>query len=394
MAPTTLHLADNCVAAIRNLDPDAPWVSAWRTLSRAPFIENLFYDPDFALAAGTAFGAGVVVILVGDRPPEQPGLRLLAVWPCRCQRRRWGLPLRLAMGWTHGYGVFGVPLLDPENPTDALRRLLHAIGRFTGPRAMLSYLPTAGRFAEVLDEVCRAEGLAQARFWDHSRAVFEPSARPGDERTTYLDHLSARRRRRLRQSAERLAPLEFESLRDPLVLPAALNDYIALEAAGWKGRAGTALGGNPGEVALLQASVAAFGARGQVRIDRLRREGTTLASAIIYVTGARAWCLKISFLESTARDSPGALLLHRITQSLIAEGSLNGVDSCAPPDFQLAETFWKERMPLTHLLLATPEGDRLFGLARRLEGLRARFSRWRARRARTRSLGPATNRND
>lgn len=401
MAATTVRLADGCFAALRPLDSRAPWLSAWRTLSRRPFVENLFYDPDFALAAREAFGAGVVVVLVGDRPPEQPGLRLLAVWPCRCQRRRWGLPLRVAMGWTHPYGVFGVPLLDPENPDHALQALLRAIGRLAGPRAMLSYVPTDGPFAEVLDRVRRADGLAQARFWEHSRAVFDPSVREGDDRTAYLDQLSPRRRRRLRQSAERLAPLAFESFRDPASLPAALDDYITLEGAGWKGRAGTALGDVPEEVALLHASVAAFGARGQVRIDRLRREGTTLASAITYVTGARAWCLKISFSETTARDSPGALLLHRITQALIADHTLHSADSCAPPDFQLAETFWMERMPLAHLLIASPEGDPLFGLARRLEGLRAGFSRWRGGRirARTRAASPsdagaATKRND
>jgi CelD/BcsL family acetyltransferase involved in cellulose biosynthesis len=397
-AATTVCLSEGCIVALRPLDPDAPWLPAWRALSRRPFVENLFYDPDFALAAREGFGDGVDVILVGDRPPEQPGLRLVAVWPCRRQRRRWGLPLRLAMGWTHGYGVFGVPLLDPDAPDRALQALLRGIGRLAGPRAMLTYVPTDGPFADLLDAVCRTEGLAHARFWEHSRAVLDPSARAVEDRAAYLDHLSPRRRRRLRQSAQRLAPLAFESVRDPLYLPAALDDYIVLENAGWKGRAGTALGGTPGEVALLQASVAAFGARGRVRIDRLRRDGATLASAITYVTGARAWCLKISFSETTARDSPGALLLHRITQALIADDTLTGADSCAPPNFQLAETFWAERMPLAHCLVATSGGDPLFALARGLEGLRARFSRWRARRIQTRMraarLLETTNRSD
>ena len=394
VAASTVRLADGCVAALRPLDPDAPWLSAWRALSRRPFVENLFFDADFALAAREGFGADTVLVLVGDRPPEQPGLRLLAVWPCRRQRRRWGIPMRLAMGWTHGYGVFGVPLLDPKSPDHALRLLLMAIDRLVGPRAMLSYVPTKGVFADLLDGVCRAEGLVQARFWEHSRAVFEPSARTGEDQGAYLDHLSPRRRRRLRQSAERLAPLTFESVRDPHSLTKALDDYIALEGAGWKGRAGTALGDNAGEVALLHASVAAFGARGQVRIDRLRRDGTTVASAITYLTGTRAWCLKISFSETMARDSPGALLLHRITQALVEDETVGSADSCAPPNFQLAETFWAERMPLAHFLVATRSGDPLFGLARRLEGLRAGFSRWRARRSQPIARRPATNRSD
>jgi hypothetical protein len=396
---TTVRLPDGNIAALRPLDPAAPWVSAWRALSLRPFVENLFYDPDFALAARDAFGDGVEVILVGDRPPEQLGLQLRAVWPYRRQRLRWGIPLRLAMGWMHGYGVFGVPLLDPIAPANALDALLQAMGRLGGPRAMLTYVPTSGPFADLLERSCRSQGLAQARFWAHSRAVFDPSTQGNNDRAQYLDRLSPRRKRRLRHSAERLAPLKFESVRDVASLRAALDDYIALEGAGWKGRAGTALGDAPGEVALLHASVAAFGARGRVRIDRLRRDGTTLASAITYITGTRAWCLKISFAEAVARDSPGALLLQQMTQGLIADGTLAGADSCAPPDFQLAETFWAERMPLAHILIETPGGDPLFGFARRLEGLRARLSRWLARRARTRAAlktgaASATSRND
>ncbi|MDO9428715.1 MAG: GNAT family N-acetyltransferase [Methylobacterium sp.] len=375
-----VRLADGGVAALRALDPAAPWLPAWRDLSRRPFVENLFYDPDFALAALDAFGDGVDILLVGDRPPEEPGLRLAAVWPCRRGRGRWGVPLRLTLGWMHGFGVFGVPLLDPEAPDRALDGLLRGAARLAGPRLMLPYVPTNGPFADLLARACRRHGLARAEFWEHARAVLDLSDRTGPERAAYLDHLSPRRRRRLRQSAERLAPLIFETVRDPADLRAALDDYIALEGTGWKGRAGTAIGDAPGESAFLHASVAAFGALGRVRIDRLRRDGTTLASAVTFVGGARAWCLKISFLEAEARDSPGAQLLHHLTRSLIADAALDGADSCAPPDFRLAETFWAERMPLAHVLIAAPGGDQLFGLARRLEGLRARMSRMLARR--------------
>jgi len=283
------------------------------------------------------------------------------------------------MGWMHEFGVFGVPLLDPEAPARALDGLLNGAARLAGPRLMLPYVPTRGPFADLLSTVCRDHGLTPAKFWEHHRAALDLT---GSKRAASLDHLSPRRRRRLKQSAERLGPLTFETVRDPAALGAALDDYIALEGGGWKGRAGTALGEAPEQVAFLHASVAAFGMRGGVRIDRLRRGEATLASAVTYVTGDRAWCLKISFSEAEARDSPGAQLLHRMTQSLVEDAALTGADSCAPPDFRLAETFWPDRMPLAHILVAAPGGDPFFELARRLEGLRAWVSRALARRTR------------
>lgn len=66
--PRSVVTADGLVVALRPLDPNAPWLPAWHDLSRRPLVDNLFYDPAFALPASGAFGRGVQVALVGDRP--------------------------------------------------------------------------------------------------------------------------------------------------------------------------------------------------------------------------------------------------------------------------------------------------------------------------------------
>ncbi|MGH1587961.1 hypothetical protein ACRBEV_05935 [Methylobacterium phyllosphaerae] len=99
----TAVLPGGLVAAIRPLDPGAPWIPAWRALGAAALIRNPFYEAGYALAARDAFGAGVRLLLVADRAPEAPGVQLVAAWPFRLSWRRWGLPLPLLMGWTHGY---------------------------------------------------------------------------------------------------------------------------------------------------------------------------------------------------------------------------------------------------------------------------------------------------
>lgn len=378
---TTLRRPDGLVVALRPLDPAAPWIAAWRDLSRRVLVDNLFYEADYALAAAGAFGSGVQVLLVGDRAPEEPGLRLVALWPCRRSRTRWGLPIPVTIGWMHPFGVFGAPLLDARAAPCALDALLDAACALLSVHVMLTHVPTDGPFAALLDAV-RPEAR-RAVFWPHARAYLDLSGLDFSQRSQYLEHLSGRRRRKLRQSAERLAeggPLAFETIRDPESLGRALSDYVALESAGWKGRAGTAIA--PAESVFLAGAVAALGESGRVRIDRLARNGTTLASSITFTTRDKVWCLKLSFDEDEARHSPGAQLLHRLTQSLLADSGVAAADSCAPPDFRLAETFWAERRALAHVLIAPP-GTRLFPLAARLERLRAQASRsWQARKRR------------
>ncbi|NEU11940.1 GNAT family N-acetyltransferase [Methylobacterium sp. BTF04] len=379
MRRTSVVTPDGLVVALRPLDPHAPWIEPWRRLSDRALVDNLFYHPDFALSAAGAFGAGVQVALVGDRAPEEPGLRLLAAWPIRRTRLRWGIPLTLVMGWMHDFGVFGAPLLDAAEASRALDALFFGVRLLVGKRVMLTFAPTRGAFADLLSDWLGRHRLRQARFWAHERAFLDLRGKAQSERAAYLDHLSARRRRKFRQSAERLeadGPVTFETVRDPGELAAALDDHLAVEAQGWKGRRGTAIAAAPSQAALMRGAVASLGARGCVRIDRLRRNERTLASVVSFVTRDEIWTLKIAFDESVARHSPGTQLFYRLTQSLIADGAVTRADSCAPPNFALPETFWTERRALAHILVETRGGDRLFALAARLERLRADIVTW------------------
>jgi CelD/BcsL family acetyltransferase involved in cellulose biosynthesis len=378
---------DGLVVALRPLAADAPWIAAWHDLSRRPLVDNLFYDPDYALPAADAFGRGVQVALVGDRAPEEPGLRLVAAWPLRVKRWRWGLPLLLAMGWMHDFGIFGAPLLDGAEPGRALDALVFGLRRLIGPRLMLTHVPTSGPFADLLSDWLSRNRLRHARFWAHERAFLDLTGRDAATRAAYLGHLSSRKQRKLRQAWDRLSadgPVTFETIREPAALSAAIDDYIALEGAGWKGARGTAIAGDAVQTRMMRAFVARLGARGSVRIDRLRRDGRTLAAVVSFTTRGQLWSLKISYDPTVARHSPGALAFHRLTQAILTEPALITADSCAPPDYPLPETFWTERLALAHILVEAQGGDRLFPLAVRLEGWRARanlcLKAWRDRR--------------
>ena len=374
--PNTATLPGGLVAALRPLDPAAAWIPAWRALGAGAAIRNPFYEAGYALAAAPGFGAGVRLLVVADRPPEVPGARFLAAWPFRVSWRRWGVPLPVLVGWTHGYCPFGAPLLDAADPDSALAGLLAAPRRLgLPPRLLLQNAPADGPLGDLL----AACGVRQAAYWPHRRGLLDVTGRSMPERAGYLDHLSAKRRRKLRLARQRLdvsGTVALEILDAPAALARALDDHVALEAAGWKGRAGTGLGQRPDEVAFLRAALADLGAEGRVRIARLRRDGQTLASAILPLTGPEAWVLKIAHDEADPDSAPGVQLVHRLTEAVLSEPGIDRIDSCAPPDFALGSTFWTERRPIAHLLVEAGH-DPLFPLARALERARERGARAR-----------------
>ncbi|MDP4021738.1 GNAT family N-acetyltransferase [Methylobacterium sp. NEAU 140] len=369
-------LPGGAVAAVRPLDPGAPWIPAWRALGRAAAIPNPFYEAGCALAARAAFGAGVRLLLVADRPPEESGARIVAAWPFRRDRRRWGLPLPLLMGWTHGYGPFGAPLLDAAAPERALAALL-AAPRALGlpPRLLMPNAPADGPLPALLDRL----GARRAAYWPHARGMLDLEGLTPAARAGYLGHLSGKRRRKLRLARERLeagGPVTLEILDAPEAFGAALDDHVALEAAGWKGRAGTGLGQRPEEAAFLRALAADLGAEGRMRIARLRRGDRTLASAIVPLTGSEGWVLKIAHDETEPEAAPGVQLVHRLTEAALADPAWARIDSCAPPDFALGTTFWTGRRDIAHLLVEAGR-DPLFPVAAALERARERVARAR-----------------
>lgn len=385
-------LPGGLVAALRPLGPDAGFRRAWQALGERPFLANPFYEAGYAHAAAPAYGAGVHLLLVADRVPEAPGARLLALWPFRRVRARWGLPLPVLAGWMHDHGVLGVPLLDADEPARALAALLAAPRALAfSPRLLMPYLPTEGAFADLLAAERAASGARQARVWAHARALLDLDGLGYEARGAALAPLSARRRRKLRAAAEALEAdgeaLRLDTADEPAALAAALEDFIALEAAGWKGRSGTAIACRSPEAAFLRAMTAALGAEGRLRIDRLRRGERTLAAAILPRTGADLWFLKIAHDEGQARHSPGVQLVHRLSRDWLADPAVLRVDSCAAPDTELAEMFWAGRRRLAHHLLEAPDGDPLFPLAAALERTRARIAEARVRMRAARQAG-------
>jgi hypothetical protein len=370
---TGLHLSERPLANSGDLAP------RWAALAKRPLVANIFYEPEYAIPARLPFGDGVRILAIhADASPNAP---LLGLWPFRVARLRWGLPLPVLLGWTHPFAASGVPLLDRDRATEALTALFNIPSTFPGlpRRALLPLLPDEGPFAEALARLQGTLGLREARTESHDRAYLTP--RPAADP---LAHLSSGSRSKLRQEYRRLekeGPITLDVVEAPGELGAALDNYLELEAKGWKGRAGTAIPSSPAESEFIRGVVSNLGAQGRVRIDRLKLGERVIASSITYRNGATAWYAKISFDEEFAKNSPGSQLVVKVTEAMNADSSLTFADSCAPPLHPLMRRFWPERMDISNRLLELDGGDMLFPLAAKLEEQRPRardyFHAWK-----------------
>jgi CelD/BcsL family acetyltransferase involved in cellulose biosynthesis len=356
----------------RPLTKLAPITAHWRELAARALEPNVFYEPAFMLAAAPVFGrnAGAVLVWSGSEPR-----RLLGFFPARIETRRYGANLPVLVGFTHPYGPLGVPLVEREAAEAIIGAFFeHLAGEATLPGlTLLPLLPADGPFARALEAILRRARMPAADFNRHQRALLAPSG----ERAPYMQKAIGRRQRKeLRRQFRRLSETGAVLLTaavEPVAIERALEDFFALEAGGWKGRAGTAAADHEDVRRFIGEAVGALAAEDKAAIHRILLDGRAIAAAIVLRSGHGAWFWKIAYDEAYARFSPGVMLSVELTHELLEDLEVTRADSCATANHPMIDHLWRERLVLCDRLIAVrPQAP--FAFARQLEALRTAFT--------------------
>jgi CelD/BcsL family acetyltransferase involved in cellulose biosynthesis len=315
---------------------------AWADLARRAVEPNAFFAPPFAIAAITRFGdaAGTRCLTAWQ------GERLVGLLPVRLRRG----PLRLAVALAHNYGPLSTPLLDRDDPVAAATALLAWLGGPGGARVLvLPTLTADGPAAQALAETARTLHLPSRRLQGFGRGLAIAA-----DGSYALKALGKKKRHDLERQRRRLAeqgPVTLSVATASRDVAAAVEAFLALEAGGWKGRAGTATVQRADRAAFLREAVLGLAERGQARLYRLDCAGRPVAVGIALVDGARGWFWKIAYDEAYARVSPGVQLAVALTDGLLAEPGITSIDSVADPGHPMIDHLFRERLAVTDLLI-------------------------------------------
>lgn len=171
----------------------------------------------------------------------------------------------------------------------------------------------------------------------------------------YLEaSLSGKKRKELRRQARRLSEegeLAFERRTDAQDLGRWCDRFLALEAAGWKGKAGSALACSPATEAMFRESLAGAARLGRLERLTLTLDGRPLAMLATFLSAPGAFSYKTAFDERYARFSPG-VLLQRENLAMLEREDIAWSDSCASADHPMIDHFWRERRRIGSLSIA------------------------------------------
>jgi CelD/BcsL family acetyltransferase involved in cellulose biosynthesis len=297
------------------------------------------------------------------------GDRLDAVLPVVPVRRwRGRVPVPALVSWAHDFQVLGTPLVDAEHATRALAAVLRAPWRSRRGAALLEIedLGDDGPVAAALDGAAAALGLT-ARRWDgFERPVL---TRDGDGAPVGDDRRE--RRRRARRTLERAAgPMTSV---DRSADPGAVDLLLRMEAAGWKGREGTAMACDPAATAFFREVCDRFRAAGRLELRSLDVPAGPVSMEMVLHAGDGAFHLKTAYDEEYREYSPGMLAMVGYADRFAAEPT-GFRDVCTGGPAEAEGRLWPGRRRISTVVLpfADPVSRAAVGALAALRSSRAR----------------------
>lgn len=344
-APDRLHTHVVDADGISALDADA-----WDRLSAAALSENPFYARQYVLAGLTTIdaAAGVKAVCVMDERGELAGL-----FPFRKYDL---LPLAssVAQAASNLYQFSGHPLVARERAGEVIGAWLDTIVSGKAPRIwMLPNFDLNSRLKCLIEDECADRRITTATAAPYDRPHLTGVAGGFDAHCAKV--IPRKRLKDIQRNLRRLqecGELAFERATEPIKVRQRLDQFLELEAAGWKGDYGTAFL-SAKEHELFARHAFSGNSEGQARciIDSLLLDGEPIALSINISSGSVAFTPKCAYSEKWRRYSPGIVLEYLVVERFYAQSEFAEMDAATVALDHVVRDLWNARMTMGHLVI-------------------------------------------
>jgi len=302
--------------ALLNLEP------VWNEVAEAAGLDHPFLEHAWVRTWWECFGAGstlrILLVKAGDQTVAIAPLILTPI-------RMWGIKVR-RLGFFYNAHVPCADFLIAQRPEEAYRAIWNHLARTRDwDLLQLCQLPAGSATLETMASLARP---------DHCRIVTwlsgaSPCLPLNSTWDKFFNSLAGKHRANLRNRIKRLSgigPVKVETIFSSEELPAAVEAGLRIEAAAWKGAAGTAISSDP-DVSRFYSTLALRAAeRGWMQLHFLRAGSQRVAFDYSLAYKNRIHLLKLGYDPSYAPYSPSNLLLFMLLQDLFARDDVREYD--------------------------------------------------------------------
>lgn len=313
------------------------------------FAERWFLEPSLTHLAEKG-DVRLAIVTTAD------GL-LVGLMPIAVKSHYGRIPIRSVQNWKHDNAFLGTPLIRRGMEQAFWSALLEALDRADWARGLI-HIAGLYRNGPVLFGLRRA-AEARGRPCDTVYRVFRAMVKSSKSPEAYwTEAVRKKKRKEVNRLQNRLAEqgeVAFATLARDGDVAGWTEDFLALEAKGWKGASGSALAGTPKLTAFFRDSLAGAHAAGRLDFHRLDLDGKPIAMLVSFLSPPGGFSFKIAYDEAYARFSPGTLI-ERYNLRILNNPAVEWVDSCAAEDHPMIDRIWRERREIVRVSL--PLGGR------------------------------------
>lgn len=329
---------------------------SWRAID-----PNIFFNPRFLAPAMPRLDDREIRFMV-MRDETDGRSRLRFLMPFSVEKAGFGIGTDVIRAWSNHFAPLGTPLIDRDDPVSVVEDMLDIVSRkhLKLPDVLvIPDIPEFGPAAAALRMAAIGRNLSVIMTGRKERPVL----RTGEEPEAYLrTAMSAHHVRGYNRMLRRLGEkgtIEFHEFRDPADVRGRTEEFLALEARGWKGREKTAMTIDRYRAAFAREALYKLAERDMCRIHTLDLDGKAIASLTVLREGSHAYAWKTAYDEDYHHYSPGTLLMLDTTRKLLDDPNITMADSLASQDHPVMGRMWKERESLVTLVIGlTPGSDR------------------------------------
>jgi len=330
-------------------------------LSNRAIEPNVFFTGRFlAPAMPRLDDRQVNFALLRDQSDTRSRMRFLM--PFSVEKPGFAVGPSIVRVWSNSFAPLGTPLIDAEHAGETLDNLYDGLTHRDLRLPPILVLPDVrlnGIFARMARAVAISRNLPITITNPYQRAMLQSD----EDATAYLrnaissSHLKEMRRQwRL---LEEQGTVVYSVARQPREIHLRFEEFLALEAGGWKGKKRTALVTDRYHTAFAREAVSNLAAVDAVRIHTIDLNGKAIASMVVLMMGSEAYTWKTAYDEAYARYSPGKLLMGELTEWHLDDANIVRSDSCAMPDHPTINRFWQEREDMGTMVIGLHQnGDR------------------------------------
>jgi hypothetical protein len=344
---------------VRDLQTLPSLVPAWEELAAAAIEPNVFYEHWMLLPALEAFGGEkdirVALVFVHDPTYANAPAKLGGLFPLERIRNFRKLKVSALCLWRHAHCYACTPLVRADAARECLAELFKWF-RSGGADASLMELGCVsgdGPFHKRLVDLSNELGLLTWTTEIFTRGLWRGG---NGEHTDPESAVSGDLRRRLRRKEKRMSErgrVEHLVMQPGDDVARWIDEFLQIEASGWKGQGGTALASSEnGRRYFTEIATSAF-RRGRLLMLGVNVDGRPIARRCAFLAGDGSFAFKTAYDEAFADFSPGAMLELDSIRQIRALPGVRWMDSCAAADNFLVNRLSNDRKTIQSLAVGS-----------------------------------------